>query len=274
MLIRNSQVLRTFLDLLMKTRRHVRLQTIYKAAMAVTMGLTLVYVFQGFYADLISPLSNAVSPLIACLAMISSALALRKYEPKMNRFSLVWVCFTVGVMLWFLGELTWAVYAFGLNIQIPYPSIADIFWLSGYIPFFTALFVYCRLFTSALSKRTISIIAATIIILSTLVSVALIIPIMGVEEDSTTFIIDIAYPLLDLALLSTALAGLAVFQRGTLGKSWLLIILGILSNAAGDMIFSYTTAQGTYYNGHPSDMLFIYGYLLFMLAFYIHTKEL
>jgi hypothetical protein len=255
-------------------RRHVRLQTIYKAVLVLAVGLTLIYALQGFYADFMNPFSNAISPLIACLTVISSAVALRKYEPKMNRFSLVWICLTVGMMLWFLGELSWGIYAFALNVEIPYPSIADIFWLSGYIPFFIALLVYGRLFASALSRKTISIIAMAIIILSVLVSVALIIPIIGVEEDPTTFIIDLAYPMLDLALLSTALVGLAVFQKGTLGKSWLLIILGILSNAAGDMIFSYTTAQGTYYNGHPSDMLFVYGYLLFMLAFYVHTKEL
>jgi len=74
--------------------------------------------------------------------------------------------------------------------------------------------------------------------------------------------------------LSMALVGLAIFQKGGLGKSWLWIILGILLNVAGDMIFSYTTAQGTYYNGHISELLLIYGYLFFIIAFYIHTKEL
>jgi TRAP-type mannitol/chloroaromatic compound transport system permease small subunit len=71
-----------------------------------------------------------------------------------------------------------------------------------------------------------------------------------------------------------ALVGLIIFQNGGIGKSWLWIILGIMLNVAGDMIFSYTTAQGTYYNGHLSELLFIYGYLFFTIAFYVHTKEL
>lgn len=178
------------------------------------------------------------------------------------------------MMLWFLGELSWTVYTLLLNVEIPYPSIADIFWLSGYVPLLIALFVYSRLFASALSKRKKVVIAALIIILGVLVSVALIVPLMGVEKNLETFTIDLAYPLLDIALLSTALVGLAIFQKGSLGKSWLWIILGILFNVAGDMIFSYTTAQDTYYNSHPSELLFIYGYLLFMTAFYVHTKEL
>jgi hypothetical protein len=215
-----------------------------------------------------------VFPVVASAAVFSSAFALRKYGPKLNKFVTIWICFTVGMMLWFLGELSWTVYTLLLNVEIPYPSIADIFWLSGYVPLLIALFVYSRLFASALSKRKKAVIAALIIILGALVSVALIVPLMGVENNLETFTIDLAYPLLDIALLSMALVGLAIFQKGSLGKSWLWIILGILFNVAGDMIFSYTTAQGTYYNGHPSELLFIYGYLFFMTAFYVHTKEL
>jgi hypothetical protein len=233
-----------------------------------------VYVFQGFYPEFISPLSNALFPVVASAAVFSSVFALRKYGPKLNKFLMIWMCFTVGMTLWFLGELSWAIYTFLLNVEIPYPSIADIFWLGGYIPLLIALFVYSRLFVSVLSNRKKALIAAIIIILGVLVSAALIIPIMGVEENLATLIIDLAYPLLDIALLSMALVGLAIFQKGGLGKSWLWIILGIMLNVAGDMIFSYTTAQGTYYNGHLSELLFIYGYLFFTIAFYVHTKEL
>jgi hypothetical protein len=219
-------------------------------------------------------LSNAFFPVVAGAAVFSSAFALRKYGPKLNKFLMIWVCFTAGMALWFLGELSWAVYAFLLNVEIPYPSIADVFWLGGYVPLLLALLVYCRLFASVLSKRTIALIIAAICILGVLISVALIVPITAVEENEATLAIDLAYPLLDIALLSMALVGLAIFQKGNLGKSWLWIILGILFNVAGDMIFSYTTAQGTYYNGHLSELLFIYGYLFFTVAFYVHTKEL
>jgi hypothetical protein len=250
------------------------LQTPYKIALVTAIALTFVYAFQGFYPEFISPFSNALFPIVASAAVFSAAFALRKYGPKPNKLLTIWVCFTVGMTLWFLGELTWAVYAFFLNVEIPYPSIADIFWLGGYVPLLIALVIYGRLFSSALSKRKIALIATVIAILGVLVSAALIVPLIGVEENLATFAIDLAYPLLDLALLSMALVGLAIFQKGNLGKSWLWIIIGILLNVAGDMIFSYTTAQRTYYNGHLSELLFIYGYLFFTIAFYVHTEEL
>lgn len=148
------------------------------------------------------------------------------------------------------------------------------FWLIGYIPFLAALYLYVKLFGSALTRKTLAISLAATIILTLLVSLTLIAPIVGAEEDLTTSIVDFAYPLLDLALFSVSLLGLLIFWKGKLGKSWLLINAGILSNVAGDMLFSYTTAQETYYNGHLLDLLFLYGYIFFLLASYIHTKEL
>jgi hypothetical protein len=106
------------------------------------------------------------------------------------------------------------------------------------------------------------------------VSTTLITPILGAEEDLITILVDFAYPLLDLVLFSVSVLGLAVFLKGRLGKSWLLINVGILSNVIADILFSYTTTQETYYSGHPLELLYHFGYLLFLLAFYIHTKEL
>lgn len=246
----------------------------YKFGLALVITLTLLYAFRGFYPDFMTTFSNAAFLFIAGAAAISSGFALHKYKHDSKKFSLVWLCFTSGMLLWFLGELGWAIYTSFLGVEIPYPSVADIFWLSGYIPFFIALYLYVKMFASALPKRTLSLIMATCIVLSILVTIGLIIPIVVLEEDMVTLAVDFAYPLLDITLFSASLLGLAVFSKGTLGKSWLLINVGILTTAGADMIFSYTTAQGTYYSGHLSDLLCGYGYILFALAFYIHTKEL
>jgi len=251
------------------------LLNMYKIGLVLAVGLTVIYVFQGFYPEFMSYFSNAVPPFIAGAAVISSGFALRKYGRNLRQqFSLVWLCFTLGMALWFLGETGWAIYTLLLGVEIPYPSIADVFWLSGYVPFFIALYLYVKTFESALSRRTLGITMVAVSILSVLVSAALITPIVGAEEDSVTMLVDFAYPLLDLVLFSVAVLGLAVFLKGNLGKSWLLINAGILSNVSADMLFSYTTAQDMYYSGHLLELLFHWGYIFFLLAFYVHTKEL
>lgn len=247
----------------------------YKISLGLASGLALFYAFQGFYPDFMSFFSNAFPPFIAGAAVVSSSFALQKYGRNLReRFSLVWLSFTLGMALWFLGEVCWAVYTLLLGVEIPYPSIADVFWLSGYVPMFIALFLYVKTFGSVLSRRMVGTAMVIVFVLSVLVSATLITPIVGAEEDLVTMFADFAYPLLDLALLSAAILGLAVFSKGSLGKSWLLINAGIMSDVVADILFSYTTAQETYYNGHPLELLFHWGYILFLLAFYVHTKEL
>jgi hypothetical protein len=248
---------------------------IYKASLILIAGLTLLYTFQGCYPEFIQFFSNAFPPVIAGAAVISCGFSLEKYWHRIReQFSMVWLYFTWGLFLWFIGEVVWAGYTLIWGIEIPYPSVADAFWLCGYIPFFMALYLYLKLFGSALSKRILATSITVSLGLAVLVSATLMAPVLGAEGDVVTAIVNFAYPLLDLVLFSVAFLGLLIFFKGKLGKSWLLINMAILVNACADMLFSYTTAQGTYYSGHMLDLLFDLGYLLFLLAFYVHAKEL
>ncbi|MEM3140892.1 MAG: hypothetical protein QXH15_05485, partial [Nitrososphaerota archaeon] len=59
--------------------------------------------------------------------------------------------FFTGLFLWFIGELAWTLYVLWFSIEIPFPSIADVFYLAGYIPLFMGLFIYLNIFKIALS---------------------------------------------------------------------------------------------------------------------------
>lgn len=245
------------------------------SSLVLAFSLTLVYAFQVFYPDFMSLFSNAFPPFIAGAAVVYSGFALKKYGCNLKvHFSLVWLCFAFWMMLWFLGEVCWAIYTLLLNIEIPYPSIADVFWLSGYIPLFIGLFTYVKTFWSVLSRRLIGTAMRIFLISSIPTSAVLLMPVMNLEEDVVAMFFDFAYPFTDLALLFMAILGLVIFFKGSLGKSWLLINAGIMSEIVADVLFSITTAQETYYNGHPLELFFHWGYILFILAFYVHTKEL
>ena len=197
----------------------------------------------------------------------------RYWRRAKGPFSAVWLYFTLGLFLWFVGEAVWAGYTLILGVELPYPSIADVFWIGGYIPLFIGLYSYVKLFGHALTKKTVAISMIMTVALTVLVSVVLFIPVLGAEEDLTAVVMDVAYPILDLTLFSTALLGLIIFWRGKLGKSWLLINAAIAMNVCADILFSYTTAQDIYYCGHMLDVLFDLAYLFFLMAFYVHTKE-
>ncbi len=190
---------------------------IYKAGLLAAVGLTLLYAFQGFYPDFICFFSNAFPPIIAGAVVVTSGLSLERYWRRAKgQFSVVWFYFTLGLFLWFVGKAVWAGYTLILGVELPYPSIADIFWISGYIPFFIGLYLYVKLFGHALTKKTVTTTMLVAAALTVLVSVALLTPVLGAEEDLTTVVMDFAYPILDLTLLSTALLGLIIFWRGNL----------------------------------------------------------
>jgi hypothetical protein len=247
------------------------------------IGLTVVYAFQNFYPDFMYTFSNVVSPIIAGVAVLSSFFALRRYwENIRSQLSKIWLCFTLGMFLWFLGELGWAIYTMVLNIEIPYPSIADIFWLSGYVPLFIALLLYVQLFKPAISSKMFFVAGTIVAGVSVLTFPPLTLPVLRdtSQQNFVTLGIGLAYPGLDLLLFLEAILGLLVFTvtrlKGRVGTAWYFMNAAILLNVVADMAFSYTTLEAvdTYYNGHPLELLFHVGYLLFALAFYVHSKEL
>jgi len=260
-------------------RRDLRI--VYWLCLITAIGLIAIYIFQSFYPDFMYAFSNIVCPFMAGAAVFSSFFALWKYwESIGSRLSKIWLCFTVGMMLWFLGELGWAIYTMVLNIEIPYPSIADVFWLIGYVPLFIALLLYIDLIQPAISGKMFFMAAAFVAVASAVSFTLLMLPVLAgaSEQDMITLGISLAYPGLDLILFLEAVLGLLVFTftmlKGRVGRAWFFINFAILSNVVADGAFSYTTMDGTYYNGHPLELLFHFGYLLFALAFYVHSKEL
>lgn len=249
----------------------------YGISIILSVVLVVIYLFQEKYTDFMYVFSNAFYPFIAGAAVIVSAFALRKYWKNLgDKFSRIWLGFTLGMIFWFLGELGWAIYALLLNIELPYPSIADVAWLVGYFPLLIALYYYMRTFRSVVSMKMFAVAAVVIGIVSLGIFAFLVSPILetAAEEAIISLAIDIAYPALDIALLYFSLLDLLIFVKGRMASAWLLISSAILMNVIGDIFFSYAMLKGTYYNGHFSELFFAWGYILFALAFYSHTKEL
>lgn len=255
------------------------LKGVYWASLVVSILLGLLFLFQAYYADSMTLITNVLAPSMAGVAVFSAIIALRRYwESWTSRLSKIWISFTLGMMFWFLGEITWAIYVLILNVEIPYPSIADAFWLIGYFPLFIAIDLYVRLFRPALFKKMYFFWAVAVSVVSIGLFAILAPPIILAEDDILTLSISLAYPALDLILFSEAILGFLIFTvtrlKGKIGWAWLLINTGIVMNVIGDMLFSQATSQGTYFNGHPLDLFFYWGYILFALAFYTHMKEL
>jgi len=253
----------------------------YSLCSITILSLVLIYVFQGYYQGFMYVFSSVFPPIIAGVAAFSAFFALRRYWNNIgSRISKIWFCFTLGMVFWFLGELGWAVYAVFLGVEIPFPSFADLFWLAGYLPLFLALLLYLEVFQPAITVKSFLMSGSIVAAMSAVIFSSLMVPVLADawRHDALTVGISLAYPALDLFLFLEAILGLSVFTvtslKGRIGVPWRFMNAAILLNVFGDMIFSYTTLNGTYYNGHPMELLYHAGYVLFALAFYVHKKEL
>ena len=246
----------------------------FKAWLLAVVGLSLVFVFQAFYPLWIGPLSNLFSPACACTAFVSSFLCVRRYgsNPR-RRFEAVWFCFALGMGTWFLAEVTWALYYFVLNVPVPYPSIADVFYIGAYFPLFTALALYFKVFSASMSRRRLAL-SIGIIACSVALVVGIVRPAeVASDESMSNVITDLLYPLLDLSLLSLTILSLAIFIGGAIRNWWLLLGGAITLAVVADELFLIQVSAGIYYNGDFDDLLYLVGYLTFALAFYVHRRE-
>jgi len=253
------------------------MKTPYLASLLLGVILALIYFFQNQYPDFMYVFSSTFPPVIAGVAVASSSFALKKYWGRPgDKFSKIWLGFTLGMIFWFLGELGWAIYTLLLNVEIPYPSIADAAWLIGYVPIMAAFHWYVKTFQFTISKALYKTGAIIIGLASLGLFMYFLTPVFAeiAEAEVVTIAIDVAYPVLDLCLFGYALLALLIFVRGKIAIAWSLISAAVFMDVVADMLFTYTTLQGTYYDGHPLELLFHFGYILYALAFYAHRKEL
>lgn len=241
---------------------------------ASSCGLAAIFAFQSFYPDFIGPLSNVFPTLTAGSAFASTLLCLRRYKFSLRRpFEAAWFFFTLGIGFWVVAETTWAIYYFVLGIAVPYPSVADVFYIGGYFPIITGAILYLGVFKVAMSRKRLAA-ALSVIAVAAALAMTFVLPIeFSTGEAPALVLTDLVYPILDLALVAVAALALAIFYGGRLAKWWILFGAAAVLYVIGDEYFLYQAAVGTYYNGGLDDLIFLFGYLTFALAFYAHRKE-
>lgn len=246
----------------------------YALSLAYSIVLAFIYGVGQLSPKFMLVFSNILFPATAGIAVVASFWTLRRYaghNPK-PMFSTVWIGFSSGLFFWFLGELVWAAYILFLQVN-PFPSFADVLYLSSCVFLFVALFSIFKLFQSAFSGKMLILMVGVTAALSASVSYMLLTPVFASNDDLLATTLSVAYPVLDIGLFTTAFAILLIFMKGTIGKAWFLFTTGILLNVAGDLLFNYTELQGFYYKGLPIELFWLWGYAALLLGFYIHKRE-
>jgi hypothetical protein len=161
---------------------------------------------------------------------------------------ILWLGIFIGWGSWAIAETIWAVYSI-LGQEVPYPSLADIFWVIGYIPMGFGLITRIRT-TPARPNRSQNlyiIVASAATILVT--TIYIFIPIIQSFDPQLLIesILNFIYPLADLFLVIIVWRLFFTYEEGDYGFVWRLLSLGFILMAVSDFVFTYTTWQGLYY---------------------------
>ncbi|MEM3047441.1 MAG: ATPase domain-containing protein [Candidatus Bathyarchaeia archaeon] len=229
--------------------------------------LVLVYVFGQADHVFILAFSNTVAPVAAFAAFLAAYLAGRVF--RRSDLGAIFNTLALGLLFWFLGEFTWAFYTLALNVETPYPSLADVFWLAGYVPLGAGLYMVFKAsgFTQSVAVKAMSLLAA--IAVGLFAAYFLVLPAMDrSSQDLGALFLDLAYPTLDVVLFLFAFGLLATLSGTRLGWTWFPVPLGIFMNILADMAFSWLTAFGEYEGANPIDVVWVLADLLFIYGFH------
>ena len=178
---------------------------------------------------------------------------------------LPWTLVGLGLLVWVIGDLYYEI-AFRNLDEIPFPSIADAFYLTLYPLVYAGLGLMLRSrlqdmrpdlwVDGAIAALAIAAVGAAIV--------------FGVIVESSggnalAFWTNLAYPSADLGLIGVVVVVLAM-TGWHVDRAWFCVLLGCVVFGVSDTAYLYQTAMGTYVNGSITDAGWLAGIALVAVA--------
>lgn len=192
----------------------------------------------------VDPWVNIFGNLAICinavLATLFVFLILPYFKKNEKKF---WLGFGIGIGLWSIAEILWAILEVILKIELPYPSIADGFWIVGYLPILIAFyFLFSSLFIKNGKRKILTVFYFAFLFFLIWIMTK---PIFYAELNNLEKFFDIAYPALDFILFGLVLYAIPLF-KSKIGRFFALICIGLLLMTTSDLAFSYFTWKEIY----------------------------
>lgn len=209
------------------------------------------------------------------MAFATSLLFAQRLRSTKHRMSRAIGFLSLGLLLWFVAEGIWDYYFFVLGVDVPYPSVADVFYIAAYLPVGYSLYLLSRQ-TSEFRQENRIVITTIAITIAAFITNVFILEIVDSaigftqmsSDDLLLLVISIAYPLLDGFLLVPAIIALYTLRRSREHFTWVLLATAILVMVAADTGFGYTALVEleAVASDVTWDMLYAIGYILLATA--------
>ncbi len=212
--------------------------------------------------------SDILPGLVDIFAAAALIFAARRSAARSPRLGLAWSVLAAAMLLYAAGDVTWAFLEVGLK-QSPFPSVADIFYLTFYLAFLAGVLLLPMksLNRSDWLKRALDM---GIVMLAAVMGFwnFLIGPLAAAGSNLPALeqLLSMAYPACDLVLVWALLVLLYNRTENQSGGSILFLATSICVLIVTDCLFSYQSLQDTYVSGGYVDLGWILAFSLTGLA--------
>ena len=205
--------------------------------------------------------------IVAFFYLISGIISHLFYQKTNDlRLKNIFMLFGLSLFSYSLGNFIWAYYNIISRTEIPFPSLADLFYIL-YPIFIGAGFWYILdLFNFKPSKTNIKLSLIIVLLVFFIVFFIFNKPTIDNSQPVLTTLLNFFYPLSDSFLI--ALGIISFTAVGQISYGMFSIITALFFMAAGDITFSYRQTNKIYWNGDISDLLFLISVIFMITGIY------
>lgn len=217
-----------------------------------------------------------VYPVLTIIGGVYGLLFGKKWGGFRSTFGTAVSLFAFGLLAQTLGQYLYNYYQVYLEIDVPYPSIGDLFYFSSVILYIIGAIYLAKVSGIRFSFNTLQGKIVALVIPFAVLMLSYIVLLQGYEADWSNKIIvflDFGYPIGQAIYLSIALLALMISKDilgGLMRKPIMLLIAALVAQFLADFIFSYQVSREvvTYYPAGTNDYIFAFSYFLMTIALF------
>jgi hypothetical protein len=236
-------------------------------------GLTITQYMSPENARVAHALKTDIASIIFGLGSAAVLLSVARHFAPGNPLRRIWLLLGIGVGVYALGDVVWTVLEVGSGFgEVPYPSLADVLYLSMYVFFGIGLFRTAAAFGRVVSVRMPLVAAVLLSALAILVVWAFVVA-PTIADPATSLpqkVLGGAYPIGDIVFLlfPAVFILLAAPAVGGLqaARQWWVLAFGLALMSVTDITFAWLDWTGRYFSGHVVDFGWMLSLLLIAIA--------
>ncbi len=229
---------------------------------AVAALMVFFYVVRPVGEELAVPLTQIFIIILVAVAGVAFLLVANQFNWFNTKTGQIMFLIAVGFILWTIAESIYY-YLASINVDL-FPTVADIFYVAGYVPFAIGLILNIRTVKMKFKPLMLWIWVGISVAVFLVILIYEFIPfLLEPTIDSLTLI----YPAEDLMLFVLALVLVLKFRSGEIAKPWILLVAGIIMDALGDISYTYADWYGLTLSAYDLyDLFFTLSYVAMLAA--------